>query len=349
MALGFLMIDSSTTNAIRLIADIGGTNARFAFVEAGSHSPQGIHNFLCDDYSCVDAAIRAYMEQQGITRIGGLCLAVAGPVHDGPIKLTNNSWVFDAAALQKTFAAPVKIINDFTAQALSIRALAPTELEWIGATHPEEVTRSGTIKVVAGAGTGFGVAAILADGDILSSEGGHVAFAPADDHEIQLLSHLWARYRRVSIERVLSGEGLSNLYWANAKLRGLDQELAAPKITAGAAAGDELCLQAIADFYAILGSVVGDLAILFGANGGIYLTGGMLPKLWQFFDLKQFRERVENKGRFREFCASLPIALVRAEQPGLLGCAVAAHALLDKRAEVDIENAVYIETSGAKS
>ncbi len=342
------MIDSFMTTAIRLIADIGGTNARFAYVEAGSHNLQGIRKFLCDDYPRFDDAIRVYMEQQGITRIGGLCLAVAGPVHAGQIKLTNNDWVFDATALQKTLGAPVKIINDFTAQALSIRALAPSELEWIGDARPQVAALDATIKVVAGPGTGFGVAAILADGDIMSSEGGHVAFAPADDHEIELLSHLWARYRRVSVERVLSGEGLANLYWANAKLRGLELELTAPQIAAAAATGDELCLRAIADFFAIVGSVVGDLAILFGANGGIYLTGGMLPKLWNFFDVKQFRERVENKGRFREFCASLPIALVRAEQPGLLGCAVAAHALLDRETGEHREAGVDIETGGAK-
>jgi len=333
------MVDSATTDnsmashsvpqSIQLIADIGGTNARFAYVEAGSHSLEGIRKFLCDDFPRVDDAIRAYMDQVGITRIGGLCLAVAGPVHAGPvhptpIKLTNNNWIFDAEALQKTFSAPVKIINDFTAQALSVRALAPAELLWVGNARPETLAPTGAIKVVAGPGTGFGAAAILADGHIMPTEAGHTAFAPADDHEIELLSHLWKRYRRVSIERVLSGEGLANLYWANAKLRGLDRELAAPEIAAGAATGDELCLQAIADFHAILGSVIGDLALLFGASGGIYLSGGMLPKLWAFFDAKQFRERVENKGRFREFCASLPIALIRAEQPGLLGCAVAA-------------------------
>lgn len=314
----------SMPKPIQLIADIGGTNARLAFVDAGSHTLQGVRNFLCEDYPCLDDVICAYVEQQKITRIGGLCLAVAAPVHVGPIKLTNNAWVFEATALQKTVGAPVKIINDFTAQALSIRALAPMELFWIGEPRPQPISHEGKVKLVAGPGTGFGVAAILPNGDIMPSEGGHIAFAPADDHEIGLLNCLWERYDRVSIERLLSGEGLANLYWANATLRGLELELTAPEIVARAVAGDNLCVQAIADFYAILGSAVGDLAIAFGAGGGIYLTGGMLPKMWMFFDLKRFRGRVESKGRFHKFCASLPIASVRAEQPGLLGCAVAA-------------------------
>ena len=324
---------------IQLIADIGGTNARFAYIDAGnrdllpgSFELQGMRNYLCDDYPRFDDAIHAYMQQQGITRIDGLCLAVAGPVHAAQIKLTNNNWIFDASALQKTFGAPVKIINDFTAQALSIRAMKSSELLWIGKPRPlplAEGKQNSAIKLVAGPGTGFGVAAILPDGSVMPSEGGHIAFAPSDEHEMKLLSFLCQRHPRVSVERVLSGEGLANIYWANGKLRGVDLELTAPEIAAHAATGDEICLQAIADFYAILGSVVGDLAVLLGSGGGIYLTGGMLPKLWNFFDVNRFRERVESKGRFREFCAALPIALVKAEQPGLLGCAVAAQTLLN--------------------
>jgi len=177
-----------------------------------------------------------------------------------------------------------------------------------------------------GPGTGLGVSAMMTSGDILPSEAGHVAFAPVDDHEAELLKVLWQRYHRVSVERVLSGMGLANLYWANCRLDGHERELPAPEVTAGAQAGDQYCLRAVKDFYAILASMAGDVALMMGATDGVYLSGGILPRVLDFLDEDSFRQRFQDKGRFRDFNAALPLAIVRTEHPGLLGCVQALRA-----------------------
>ena len=161
---------------------------------------------------------------------------------------------------------------------------------------------------------------MMPSGYILPSEAGHVAFAPVDEHEAGLLKVLWERYHRVSAERVLSGPGLANLYWANCRLDGHCRELPAPEVTAGAQANDPYCLRAVTDFYAILASFAGDVALMTGAADGVYLSGGILPRILDLLDQEMFRERFGDKGRFREFNNTVPLAIVRAEHPGLRGC-----------------------------
>ena len=114
--------------------------------------------------------------------------------------------------------------------------------------------------------------------------------------------------------------GLSNLYWANCRLEGLERELPAPEVTAGAYAGDVYCQRAVADFCAILASVAGDIALMMGAIDGVYLSGGILPRLLEILDEAQFRQRFDSKGRFSEICSEIPLAIVLAEHPGLRGC-----------------------------
>lgn len=304
---------------IKLVSDIGGTNARFAYVCEDNDQLSGIEVFPCSDFPLLEDAIRAYMGRVGANRIDGICLAVAGPVTADWIDLPNNHWAFSRKELEASLGVAVDIINDFSAQVLSIDGLAEDELQWLGAPRPGGVG----VKAVMGPGTGLGVAAMLASGDILPSEAGHVAFAPVDEHEAKLLKMLWQRYHRVSVERVLSGPGLANLYWANCRLDGYERELPAPEITAGAQAGDRYCLQAVTDFFAILASMAGDVALMMGAANGVYLSGGILPRILNFLDDDRFRQRFEDKGRFKQFNAAVPLAVVRAEHPGLRGCAQA--------------------------
>ena len=304
---------------VHIVADIGGTNARFAYVEAGSNELCGIEVFPCADFAFLGDAIRAYMERGHVERVDHVCLAVAGPVESDWIDLPNNHWAFSQTKLEESLQVTVDIINDFSAQVLSVGALNEAEIQWIGAPRP----KGGGVKAVLGPGTGLGVSAMTASGDILPSEAGHVAFAPVDDHEADLLKVLWQRYHRVSVERVLSGTGLANLYWANCLLEGHERELPAWEVTAGAQAGDRYCLRAVTDFYAILASMAGDVALMMGATDGVYLSGGILPRILDFLDQDSFRQRFQEKGRFREFNTALPLAIVRAEQPGLLGCAQA--------------------------
>ena len=306
-------------NKVYIVADIGGTNARFAYVTSQSRELQGILTFPCAEFPFLADAFRSYTEQVHLHQVDRICLAVAGQVELDWVDLPNNHWAFSRSQLEEDLAVPVKIINDFTAQTLSIDMLSDAELFWIGEPRPTP----GQVKAVVGPGTGLGVAAMMPKGEIVPSEAGHIAFAPTSEHEVELLKVLWHRYQRVSVERLLSGMGLANLYWANGQLQELERELTAPDIAAGAFAGEALCLKAVGDFYTILGAVAGDVALMMGASGGVYLSGGILPKIKHFLDSEAFRGRFEDKGRFREFCSSVPIALVLAEHPGLIGCVAA--------------------------
>jgi glucokinase len=303
-------------DSLYIVADIGGTNARFSYVTSDNDRLQNIQCFPCADFPYLADAFKSYMSQATLAEVHGICLAVAGPVELDWVDLPNNHWAFSRSELERTLGIPVKIINDFTAQTLSVGALDQSELFWIGQPRPI----AGQVKAVVGPGTGLGVSAMMPKGEIVPSEGGHIAFAPTDEHEVALLKTLWGRYQRVSVERLLSGMGLSNLYWANGQLQGVEKELSAPEIAAGAQAEDPLCLKAVTDFFNILGAVAGDVALTMGAAGGLYLSGGILPKIKHFLDIDSFRGRFEDKGRFREFCSSVPIALVLAEHPGLVGC-----------------------------
>jgi glucokinase len=298
-----------------IVADIGGTNARFAL--AVGDALQQVRVYRCADYATPEDAIRAYLKQSGVAQVAAMCLAIAGPVSEDLIKLTNSHWRFRRAALEEALGFPVKVINDFTAQALCLDHLAADELRWLGVPRPA----GGQTRAVLGPGTGLGVAALLPDGAVLASEGGHIAFAPTDPHQLQLLQTLWQRHPRISVERLLSGPGLENLYWANARLQGEEKNLTAEEISA--AETDPLCRRAVGDFLDMLAAVAGDLALLFWSADGVYLSGGVLPRLRKFLDPQRFRQRFEDKGRFRDFCATVPIALVEAEHPGLLGCLAA--------------------------
>lgn len=307
---------NTMNKSVHLVADIGGTNARFAYVIPGSDELLGIKIFPCADFPLFIDAIRAYMDQSDFEFVDKICLAVAGPVESDWIDLPNNHWAFSRTELQTSLAASVSIINDFGAQVLSINQLCESELKWLGAPRP----KGGQVMAVLGPGTGLGVSAMMPSGFILPSEAGHVAFAPVNNHELNLLKTLWQRYERVSVERILSGMGLANLYWANCQLDGVERELTAPDITAGARAGDEYCVRTVNDFCAILGSVAGDVALMTGANDGVYLSGGILPRILDLLDEDIFRKRFNSKGRFSGICQNIPLAIVLAEQPGLKGC-----------------------------
>lgn len=308
---------------VRVVADIGGTNARFATLTL-SGGLEGIEVMACADFPCIEDAIGAYFSSHDIRRPGRVCLAVAGPVDQDPVELPNNHWAFSRHDLERELGAPLTLINDFTAQALSIDLLGEGDLTWIGMPRLHEVG----CRVVVGPGTGLGVAIQVPGGEVIPSEGGHVGFTPTNDHEIDLLRALRTRFRRVSAERLLSGPGLENLYWANWHLQrdatgSAWTPVPAREVAAMAARGEPLALQAIEDFLDILATFAGDLALTAWATGGVFLSGGILPKLVALFDLQRFRDRFEDKGRFTRFCETVPIGWIRFEHPGLLGCAAA--------------------------
>jgi len=310
---------------LEIVGDIGGTNARFACITDQGNFYHKLKILACSDFAEIDDALMHYMKQlketvsPSIESISKICLAIAAPVYNDIIDMPNSHWKFSRTKLQRSFGVPVKTINDFTAQILCLDLLAEDEILWIDDKRP----KGDGIRVVLGPGTGLGVAIQMPNGEIIPSEAGHVAFAAKTPHQIDLLNTLWKRHKRVSVERVLSGQGLENLYWANGKLANKNEDVPAPEIQKRALAGEQLALDTYKDFFDILSSFAGDLALTAWATDGIYLSGGILPKLNGLFDLKVFREKFQEKGRFSEFCRTIPIALVKAEQPGLLGCVAA--------------------------
>lgn len=311
-------------NGARVVADVGGTNARFATVGATTHDLRCVETLRCTNYETIGDALDAYLHSQGIDACSEICLAVAGPVGEDMTDLPNNPWAFSRTALEHSLGAPVRVINDFTAQALCIDALRPADLMWFGTPRPGLPG----VRIVLGPGTGLGVAVRTTRGEIIPSEGGHVAFAPVNEGEIDVLRALLSRYGRVSAERILSGPGLENLFWANLRLdqRGAPSDgesCSAEHISRLAAEGDGLALKTVRNFLDILATFAGDVALFAWSTGGVYLSGGVLRSLAAFLDTQRFRNRFADKGRFADFCETVPVAWIKHEFPGLLGCAVA--------------------------
>ena len=298
-----------------IVADVGGTNARFALVDAREQLSDTTV-LTCADYPSINDAIEYFIEKIDAGSLSGICMAVAGPVSNDAIDLLNSHWSFSQSDLAQRLNCPLIVINDFTAQALCLDLLGGTDIEWLGQARPQ----GNKIRVVVGPGTGLGVSAIMPDGYVVPSEGGHIGFAPTTSHQVDLFNTLSDYFSRVSVERVVSGQGLENIFRANARLRGVDRRPSSKDITQLATNGDELALESISDFYDILATVAGDLALLFWAEDGVYLSGGMMKNLNDFFDAERFRSHFEAKGRFDKFCESVPVAVIRAEHPGLLGC-----------------------------
>jgi glucokinase len=304
-----------------IVGDIGGTNARFATVNEDQHGFSDVVVFRCTDYPDLDAAISAYRAGLSVPPVTDICLAVAGPVDDDQVNLANNHWQFSQAQVSTSQRVNLKLVNDFTAQALCIDRLQADELHWLGAPRPEVPG----VRAIIGPGTGLGVAIMSASGEVLPSEGGHMGFAPVDAADVALLLVLQERFGRVCIERILSGPGLENLYWAHQRLVSSSPvlERSAAEIVNQAREGDLISRRVVADFWRILGYVAGDIALLSWCRGGLYLSGGVLDKVDDFFDAVAFRAAFEDKGRFQKHCEAMPIAIIKTPYPGLLGCAAA--------------------------
>ena len=306
-----------------LVGDVGGTNARFAVVDPQGHV-RNPRSFLCKDYASLADVITEYLDTTcGRKRPPRAVIAVAGPVVDGEIEFTNLDWQISEGDLLATFEfEAVKLLNDFAAQALAAPRLHPEELKAIG---PKIRGGADCPLLVLGAGTGLGVAGLARSdrGDVaVATEGGHAAFAPTDDLEVEILKRFRARHGRVSNERVLSGPGLYELYLALADIEGQEPRAADQKAVMEAAnQRDPLAGQALDRFCGILGSVAGDLALSFGARGGVYVSGGIAPRMAERLEASSFRARFEDKGRLSPYMREIPTSLVLHPYPAIVGAA----------------------------
>jgi glucokinase len=308
-----------------LVGDVGATNARFGLV-----SPDGalLHsgNFACADFAGIGAAIAAYLATSGdlaMPRLGAL--AIAAPISGDEIQLTNNPWSFSLARLRDRLGFERLVaINDFTAVALAVPRLSVGDRMPVGGGAPV----AGTPIAVLGPGSGLGVSGLIPAGPgwfPLAGEGGHATMAPGNEREYAVLELMRRRFDHVSAERCLSGPGLVNLYNS---LAVLDCVPAAPYSAAQiidleTGAKDPLCREATAMFCAMLGGFAGDLALTLGARGGVYIAGGIVPRLGARFADSAFRERFEAKGRMGALLAAIPSYVVTHKLPAFLGCAAA--------------------------
>lgn len=306
----------------RLVGDIGGTHARWGWQEHAGAPVSSISVLPCTNFPDIVASARHYLQAQGLGQPRWAGLGVATPVTGDQVRMTNHHWAFSIAALQRELGVQrCRVVNDFTALALSLPALGPQDLMALGGGAPV----AGSTIAVLGPGTGLGVSGLVpcaGSGYVaLAGEGGHVTLAATDDGQAEVLAHLRRTYGHVSAERVLSGAGLVELYRVACALAGVAPRACTPADVGEAAAlGDDAqCQQAVRWFTAFLGNVAGNLALTLGALGGVYVGGGIVPKLGHAFDAALFRQHFEAKGRYHDYLAGIPAWVITAATPALLG------------------------------
>jgi glucokinase len=321
---------SSKPDSCLLIGDIGGTNARFALADSGKPAFSNVETLQCDDYESADDAIRHYLKSVRAGTPQAICLAAAGPIIDKRVRFTNNHWEIAADELAATFSIDaVRLLNDFEAIAYSVPYLTEEECMPIGLPEPRPLVADNYMVGIIGPGTGLGAVGLRKHGDLyipIPGEGSHGGFAPETQVQIDILKALRERFDRVSSERLVSGPGLENIYWALMRIRGEKRAHLAPAEIFRAAIdnSDPLASEAVQMFFEVFGQVAGDLALTLGAQDGIFIAGGIAKRYPDLLKNSRFRSGFENKGRYRSLMERVPTQLILHDQPGLLGAAFCA-------------------------
>ncbi|WP_423599300.1 glucokinase [Roseateles sp. MS654] len=313
-----------------LVADIGGSNARFAWVDGPGKSVEHVRKLPVAQYESLRAAAEAYLRELAglgiVARPRRASLALATAIKGDRIELTNSHWTFSRSQLQAELGLDeLRLLNDFEALALSLPGLRADQMTAVPG--PGLGTPHGTLAVI-GPGTGLGVGGVIETSGgwvALPGEGGHMTLAPTNDYESELLAAARKEFSHVSAERFLSGIGLPTLHAAVAAVagQGSSSRLTAEQILERAQAGDALCAKTVEQFCAFLGSFAGSVALGLGARGGVYIGGGIVPRLGERFFQSPFRARFEDKGRFAPYLASVPCVLITDTLTALDGAAFA--------------------------
>ncbi len=320
-------MNTSTPSNARLLADVGGTNARFAWQADAAADIDDVHVLPCADHASLADAIQAYLNLLGRSAPPQCSIAIANPIVGDQVQMTNHHWTFSISALKAQFGfARLLVLNDFTALALALPALRPDELRQIGG---GSAVPDSAIALI-GPGTGLGVSGLLPNGSggwvPLQGEGGHITLAGRTPREHAVLAHIGERYGHASAERAVCGQGLVDIHLALSAIDRPGQmpySLTAADITTRAlTSGDSMCREALNLFCAFLGTAAGNLALTLGSRGGVYIGGGIVPRLGAWIDQSPFRTRFESKGRFTSFLAAMPVFVIGASRsPALLGAA----------------------------
>ncbi|WP_454805164.1 bifunctional transcriptional regulator/glucokinase [Paraburkholderia fungorum] len=317
----------------RLLADIGGTNARFA-LETGPGEITSVQVYPCADYPGVAEVIKKYLKDTRIGRVNHAAIAIANPVDGDQVRMTNHDWSFSIEATRRTLGFDtLLVVNDFTALAMALPGLTDTQRVQVGG----GARRPNSVIGLLGPGTGMGVSGLIPADDrwiALGSEGGHATFAPADEREDIVLQYARKKWSHVSFERVAAGPGIEVIYRA---LAGRDKKRVAAnvdtiEIVKRALEGEPLAAESVDVFCGILGTFAGNIAVTLGALGGIYIGGGVVPRLGEFFARSSFRKRFEAKGRFEAYLQNVPTYVITAEYPAFLGVSAILAEQLSNRA-----------------
>lgn len=314
-----------------LLADIGGTNARFALADTQQRAPliiDSVRQFEVTQFASLADAARHYLDglSTSCKAVDSAVFAIAGRIDGDEARITNHPWVISRVATQLALGlCRLRLVNDFAAQAMAIQLLTSDDLVVIGDVPWTPPSPGSQTYAVLGPGTGLGVSALIvrnAQCIALETEGGHVSFAAGTKEEAEILARLSLLYGRVSDERLVSGGGLVNIHRALGAIADDAKPALLPQdITAGATRGDPLCQRAIDIFCGVFGAIAGDLALTLGAWDGVFLTGGLVPRLLADLQQSSFRQRFEAKGRFAAAMARVPTVAVVHAHAGLLGAA----------------------------
>ncbi|HTH77256.1 MAG TPA: bifunctional transcriptional regulator/glucokinase [Trinickia sp.] len=317
----------------RLLADIGGTNARFALETEPGEITQ-IRVYPCADYPTIEDVLKKYLKDTKIGHVNHAAIAIANPVDGDQVSMTNFKWAFSIEATRRALGFDtLLVVNDFTALAMALPGLTDAQRVQVGGGS----RRQNSVIGLLGPGTGLGVSGLIPADDrwiALGSEGGHATFAPMDEREDIVLHYARKKWPHVSFERVAAGPGIELIYRA---LAARDKKRVPPTVNPAdvverAHAGEALALEAVDCFCGILGTFAGNLAVTLGALGGIYIGGGVVLKLGDLFLRSSFRRRFEAKGRFEPYLANVPTYLITAEYPAFLGVSAILAEQLSNRA-----------------
>jgi glucokinase len=304
----------------RLLADIGGTNARFA-LETGPGEIGQVQVYPCADYAGVAEVIKKYLKDTKIGRVNHAAIAIANPVDGDQVSMTNHDWTFSIEATRRALGFDtLLVVNDFTALAMALPGLTDSQRVQVGG----GARRPNSVIGLLGPGTGLGVSGLIPADDrwiALGSEGGHATFAPADEREDLVLQYARKKWSHVSFERVAAGPGVEVIYRALAARdkKRVPSNFDTSDVVKRALEGEPLAAESVDVFCGILGTFAGNIAVTLGSLGGIYIGGGVVPRLGELFERSSFRARFEAKGRFEAYLQSVPTYVITAEYPAFLG------------------------------
>jgi glucokinase len=316
----------------RVLADIGGTNARFAWQSGPGDAMEQVLNLPCAEHGSLADAVHHYLHRIGRPVPPDCAVAIANPVVGDRVAMTNHHWAFSIRGLKAQLGLErLLVVNDFTALALALPRLGVQDRWQLGGGEAEPGAPIGLI----GPGTGLGVSGLMPNGRggwlPIQGEGGHGTLGATTAREADVLALLREWHGHASAERAICGQGLVDIHQALLRLEGRDEPFrtAAAITDAGLAGGDGHCTEALQLFCAFLGIAAGNLALTLGARGGVFIGGGIVPRLGRWFAGSPFRARFEAKGRFASYLAPVPVYVIdTAQSPAFVGAAEALDAAL---------------------